>query len=356
MFSTGLEDCFWILFLVNVIVFLVIKAATRHTFSQVFYGWLGVCATLIAVYCLAAAFNKFVLEDSSTAHWNAHARFTQAAIQERLKEEEMRVHVIAPPKMGGAKLNILYTVGDVPLARDNSNRSSGGRPSSGSLGLSGGGLASGGIGGFGSSSSGTPTTAIALGSTTSALIAPAALSSAVAGLAKGSSAAPASSSTPNTPPTLPSSATSASTLTAKNLPTIATVNSASLGKPSHPLKLSTGSGSGKAPPLEAIADASEPSSTSNSSSTSSSIGSSCSSSKPTAINSDRGGIVGGMKCTSASSVTPTGVSLLPETIDEEESDDRIESPLEEDEEDDDLQDALFAERKTLLTEEEKKQQ
>ena len=137
--NLGFEDLLWILFLVIVIVFFVMKATTRLSLTQLFYMWLGCNMLLVVLYILGNAFNKFVLEDSSTAHWNAHARFTQAAIQERLKEEEQRVHVIAPPKMGGAKLNIIYTVGDVPLARDNSGRSSGsGRPSAGSLGLNSG--------------------------------------------------------------------------------------------------------------------------------------------------------------------------------------------------------------------------
>ena len=35
---------------------------------------------------------------------------------QRLQQEEHKVHVIAPPRMGGAKLNILYTVGDVPIS------------------------------------------------------------------------------------------------------------------------------------------------------------------------------------------------------------------------------------------------
>ena len=133
LFCLGLEDTFWLLFLIIIIAFSVVKSVTRVGWSQLFYMILGSIFILIVLYVFATAFNKLVLEDSSTAHWNAHARFTQAAIQSRLKEEEQRVHVIAPPKMGGAKLNIIYTVGDVPLARDSSKSSR--HPSSGSLGV-----------------------------------------------------------------------------------------------------------------------------------------------------------------------------------------------------------------------------
>lgn len=85
---------------------------------------IGCIGILLLIYVGATIFNKFVLEDSSTAHWNAHARYTQAAIQSRLNDEEQRVHVIAPPKMGGAKLNIIYSVGDVPLSKTASSGSS----------------------------------------------------------------------------------------------------------------------------------------------------------------------------------------------------------------------------------------
>ena len=70
---------------------------------------------LIVVYISASIIHKFCFDDAATAHWNAHARFTQAALAARVQQEEHKVHVIAPPKMGGAKLNILYTVGDVPI-------------------------------------------------------------------------------------------------------------------------------------------------------------------------------------------------------------------------------------------------
>lgn len=126
---SGLEDIFWLLILVMIITFSIIKMTIKIAWSQLMYQMMAAFAALVALYIIAAAFNKFVLEDSSTAHWNAHARFTQAAIQSKLREEEQRVHVIAPPKMGGAKLNIIYTVGDVPLARDPKMR----HASSGSL-------------------------------------------------------------------------------------------------------------------------------------------------------------------------------------------------------------------------------
>lgn len=131
--AAGLEDIFWLLFLLIIIAFSIVKSVTRVGWSQLFYMILGAIFVLIVLYVFATAFNKFVLEDSSTAHWNAHARFTQAAIQSRLREEEQRVHVIAPPKMGGAKLNIIYSVGDVPLSRESSKNSR--HASSGSLGV-----------------------------------------------------------------------------------------------------------------------------------------------------------------------------------------------------------------------------
>ncbi|KAH7641665.1 uncharacterized protein LOC124492992 [Dermatophagoides farinae] len=130
----GLEDLFWIMFLLIIILFSILKGLTRYTWSQITYMMLGSIGVLLLLYIGAAIFNKFVLEDSSTAHWNAHARYTQAAIHCRLNEEEQRVHVIAPPKMGGAKLNIIYSVGDVPLAKTTSSGSSstinGGNPHS----------------------------------------------------------------------------------------------------------------------------------------------------------------------------------------------------------------------------------
>ncbi|KAH9426726.1 hypothetical protein DERP_002826 [Dermatophagoides pteronyssinus] len=130
----GLEDMFWIMFLLIIILFSILKGFTRYTWSQITYMMLGSLGILILLYIGATIFNKFVLEDSSTAHWNAHARYTQAAIHCRLNEEEQRVHVIAPPKMGGAKLNIIYSVGDVPLAKTTSSGSSstinGGNPHS----------------------------------------------------------------------------------------------------------------------------------------------------------------------------------------------------------------------------------
>lgn len=55
-----------------------------------------------------------------TEHWNAHLRFTNYR-----KDEEHAVTTVAPPKMGGAKLNIRYTVGDVPLAQGRNNSGSG---------------------------------------------------------------------------------------------------------------------------------------------------------------------------------------------------------------------------------------
>lgn len=134
VFLLGLEDLFWIMFLLIIILFSILKGLTRYTWSQITYMMLGSIGVLLLLYIGAAIFNKFVLEDSSTAHWNAHARYTQAAIHCRLNEEEQRVHVIAPPKMGGAKLNIIYSVGDVPLAKTTSSGSSstinGGNPHS----------------------------------------------------------------------------------------------------------------------------------------------------------------------------------------------------------------------------------
>lgn len=115
----GLEDIFWLLFLVMIISLIIIKLTTRIAFNQLAYMGCGTLIVLIFLYLIATVINKFCFEDASTAHWNAHARFTQAALQAQLQQES-RVHVCAPPKMGGAKLNIIYTVGDVPIlaARD----------------------------------------------------------------------------------------------------------------------------------------------------------------------------------------------------------------------------------------------
>ncbi|KPM06573.1 hypothetical protein QR98_0050500 [Sarcoptes scabiei] len=120
----GLEDIFWMLFLLIIIICSIMKGLTRYSWSQITYMMFGTIGLLILLYIGATIFNKFVLEDSSTAHWNAHARYTQAAIHSRLNDEEQRVHVIAPPKMGGAKLNIIYSVGDVPLVKTASSGSS----------------------------------------------------------------------------------------------------------------------------------------------------------------------------------------------------------------------------------------
>lgn len=113
--SFGLEDMFWLLFLIMIIALSVIKSMTRIGWTQMIYMFMGSVLGLIGIYLIATVINKFCYDDASTAHWNAHARFTQAAIQSRLQAEEHRVHVIAPPRMGGAKLNIIYTVGDVPI-------------------------------------------------------------------------------------------------------------------------------------------------------------------------------------------------------------------------------------------------
>lgn len=92
------------------------KSTTRIGWSQFIYVICGSVIGLIVVYLSASIINKFCFDDAATAHWNAHARFTQAALAQRLGQEEHKVHVIAPPRMGGAKLNILYTVGDVPIS------------------------------------------------------------------------------------------------------------------------------------------------------------------------------------------------------------------------------------------------
>jgi hypothetical protein len=103
-------------FLVLIIILSIVKSTTRIGWSQFIYVICGSVAGLIVVYISASIINKFCFDDAATAHWNAHARFTQAALAQRLQQEEHKVHVIAPPRMGGAKLNILYTVGDVPIS------------------------------------------------------------------------------------------------------------------------------------------------------------------------------------------------------------------------------------------------
>lgn len=123
--ATGLEDFFWILSLVDVIAFIAWKQMSRISWSQWIYLLFGSVLLLVLAYILATAASRMVFDDNSSAHWNAHARFTQAAIQGRLKEEEHAVTTVAPPKMGGAKLNIRYTVGDVPLAQGRHNSGSG---------------------------------------------------------------------------------------------------------------------------------------------------------------------------------------------------------------------------------------
>ncbi len=111
----GLEDLFWLFFLIMIIILSVIKSTTRLGWTQMIYIFCGSAIGLVVLYLTATVIHKFCFDDAATAHWNAHARFTQAAIQSRLQQEEHRVHVIAPPRMGGAKLNIIYTVGDVPI-------------------------------------------------------------------------------------------------------------------------------------------------------------------------------------------------------------------------------------------------
>ena len=110
-----MEDLFWLSFLILIIILSIVKSTTRIGWSQFIYVICGSVIGLIVVYLSASIINKFCFDDASTAHWNAHARFTQAALAQRLHQEEHKVHVIAPPRMGGAKLNILYTVGDVPI-------------------------------------------------------------------------------------------------------------------------------------------------------------------------------------------------------------------------------------------------
>lgn len=98
----------------------VIKATTKIPFTRLAYIGVGCVVALLVIYIIATVINKFCFDDPSKAHWNAHARFTAAAQQQRLaqlqaQQQEARIHVCAPPRMGGAKLNIIYTVGDVPI-------------------------------------------------------------------------------------------------------------------------------------------------------------------------------------------------------------------------------------------------
>ncbi|XP_054166943.1 uncharacterized protein LOC128964375 [Oppia nitens] len=111
----GLEDLFWLSFLILIVILSIVKSCTRIGWSQFLYVIVGSVICLIVVYISASIVNKLCFDDANTAHWNAHARFTQAAMAQRLQQEEHKMHVIAPPRMGGAKLNIFYTVGDVPI-------------------------------------------------------------------------------------------------------------------------------------------------------------------------------------------------------------------------------------------------
>lgn len=292
----GLEDLFWVLFLIIIIAFSVVKGTTKVGWNQLFYLIVGALITLTILYCVATAFNKFVLEDSSTAHWNAHARFTQAAIQERLREEEQRVHVIAPPKMGGAKLNIIYTVGDVPLARDSSARSS----------CSGRHASSGSVVGIGASGLSTPTTAVAMATAT--LIAPTALSSPTKVVSLSTSATTAITSPPST--TTTSNTTTTTTNTTPETGTSLTKN-----KNTNTALNTTNSGTAFT--------------TQNNDKTANEMTTNSTSDVANFSTTNNNNNNSSTKLSSTKSVVVTqSASLLPETIDEESDVDRIESPFE----------------------------
>lgn len=294
----GLEDLFWVLFLIIIIAFSVVKGTTKVGWNQLFYLIVGALITLTILYCVATAFNKFVLEDSSTAHWNAHARFTQAAIQERLREEEQRVHVIAPPKMGGAKLNIIYTVGDVPLARDSSARSS----------CSGRHASSGSVVGIGASGLSTPTTAVAMATAT--LIAPTALSSPTKVVSLSTSATTAITSPPSSTTTTTSNTTTTTTNTTPETGTSLTKN-----KNTNTALNTTNSGTAFT--------------TQNNDKTANEMTTNSTSDVANFSTTNNNNNNSSTKLSSTKSVVVTqSASLLPETIDEESDVDRIESPFE----------------------------
>lgn len=295
----GLEDLFWVLFLIIIIAFSVVKGTTKVGWNQLFYLIVGALITLTILYCVATAFNKFVLEDSSTAHWNAHARFTQAAIQERLREEEQRVHVIAPPKMGGAKLNIIYTVGDVPLARDSSARSS----------CSGRHASSGSVVGIGASGLSTPTTAVAMATAT--LIAPTALSSPTKVVSLSTSATTAITS----PPPSSTTTTTSNTTTTTTNTTPETGTSLTKNKNTNTALNTTNSGTAFT--------------TQNNDKTANEMTTNSTSDVANFSTTNNNNNNSSTKLSSTKSVVVTqSASLLPETIDEESDVDRIESPFE----------------------------